>query len=406
MVNMPKSKDMRYIPILWLLLAGAGGLRAQLRLTEQEAVELALRHHPAMAVADLAVRRQEVLRKAPTPWSPAQVFHNVAADPDLGLFGTSSLGVQQSFPSLRSARAVRDLHGRLREQALAQQAMTAQEITRQVREIFHHLSYLEGKLVLYQQLDSLYRRLGAGAETRYQAGDISAAEKLAIADKSTRMGLNVRTIRHEIEFDRVVLQQLLGSEEPVEPIVRPLYEGGFALADSTLLRTAARARYSEAAVAVARSQSDLVAAEFAPTFSVGVFGQYLANGAVYPGWQLGMNLPLVRKPLSAQLEAARTDLAQSQAAYRQVLLEQQTAWGHLLHEQEKYQLMLDYYAREGKQLAAALLREGEANFLGGEISFSDFILLQEQAADIETGHLEDLLGLNQTIIAMEALTGQ
>jgi cobalt-zinc-cadmium resistance protein CzcA len=204
----------------------------------------------------------------------------------------------------------------------------------------------------------------------------------------------------------VVLQQLLGLDEAVEPVVKPLYEGGFSSTDSTLLRTAARARYSEAAVSVAKSQGDLVAAESAPTFTVGVFGQYLANGAFYPGWQLGMNIPLVRKALSVQQEAARTDLARSQAAYRQVLLEQQTAWGHLLHEQEKYQLMLDYYTREGKQLAAVLIREGEANYLGGEISFSDFILLQEQAAAIETGHLEDLLGLNQTIIAMEALTGR
>jgi len=78
----------------------------------------------------------------------------------------------------------------------------------------------------------------------------------------------------------------------------------------------------------------------------------------------------------------------------------------LLHEQEKYQIMLEYYAAEGKQLATELLRSGSLNYAQGEMSFADFVQMMEQAAGIEAQHLEHLLGLNHAIIELEALTGQ
>ena len=76
------------------------------------------------------------------------------------------------------------------------------------------------------------------------------------------------------------------------------------------------------------------------------------------------------------------------------------------HEQEKYLILLEYYNADGKVLAAELLRTGELNYSQGELSYADFVQLLEQAAGIELQHLENLLGLNQTIIELESLTGQ
>ncbi len=379
---------------------------AQTTLTEQQAIDLALKSHPAMAITSHQIRQQEVLKNAGPMWEPSQLFHNVTADPDLGILGTSTFGVAQSFPSGKMTRANRDLHASRQAQAAARQGMTRQEIVRQVREIYHHLSYLDGKAALNNRLDSVWQRVARAADVRYRAGEVSLSEKLAAQDKASQVRLEARTVQHEIEFDRIVLGQILGLGEPVLPVVEPLHEGGFSIADTSLLRSSAMAKYGQAAIQVARSEQEATKAKSSPTYSAGVYGQILGNGDVYPGWQVGLNLPLFRKSLLAQSEAAEVGIAAAGAEFRSALLAQQNELGHLLHQQEKYQIMLEYYAAEGKQLAAELLRSGSLNYAQGEMSFADFVQMMEQAAGIEAQHLEHLLGLNQAIIELEALTGQ
>ncbi|MCC6727459.1 MAG: TolC family protein [Saprospiraceae bacterium] len=397
---------MKKATLFLILICGAKLAVSQVSLTEQQAIDLALKNHPAMAAASHQIRQQEVLKGAGAPWEHSQIFHNVTADPDLGILGTSTFGVAQSFPSGKMTRATRDLHASLQAQAEARQGMTRQGIVQQVRQIYHHLSYLDGKAALNNRLDSVWQRVARAADVRHRTGDAALAEKLSAQDRAAQIRLEARTVQHEIEFDRIVLGQILGLGEPVQPIVEPLHEGGFSIADTTLLRSSAMAKYSQSAIQVATSEQEAVKARFSPTTSAGVYGQVLGNGAFYPGWQLGVNVPLFKKSLKAQQQAAEVGIAAANAEYRNALLSQQNELGHLLHEQEKYQIMLEYYAAEGKALAAELLRTGSLNYSQGEVSFADFVQLMEQASGIEMQHLENLLGLNQTIIELEALTGQ
>ncbi len=398
---------MKYFLIFLNLVAlGISFAPAQISLTERQAIELALKSHPAIEAAGHSVRQQEFLKNAGAAWEPSHLFHNIAADPELGMFGVSSIGIQQNFPSGKRTRANQHLHANRQAQAEAQQSIIRQGVVKQVREIYHHLSYLDGRTALYHRLDSVYQRVAQAAAIRYQAGDISLAEKLALQNKAAQIRLDASTVSHEIEFDRIVLGHILGLGEPVLPIVERLHEGGFSLADTSLLRTSALAKFGRSAVEVARSEQELAEAQYSPTASAGLFGQYLGNGNIYPGWQVGLSVPLFRKSLQAQAQAAQANVYAAGAAYHQTLLQQQTELGHLLHEQEKYQILLKYYASEGRALAAELLRMSELNYLHGEIGYADFAQLLEQAENIELQYLENLLGLNQTIIELEALTGQ
>jgi cobalt-zinc-cadmium resistance protein CzcA len=397
---------MRYVLAITLVQLCSVVSHTQIVLTEAEAIDRVLKTHPAVEVARQEVRAQEILKNSGITWEASQIFHNVTADPDLGLFGTTAVGLQQSFPSVKASRAIRNYHGSMEGQASASLGVVRQEVVKQVREIYQHLSYLEGRRVLLQRLDSVYQRVQRGADVRHEAGDISMAEKLAITDRAAGVRLEMATVEHEIQFDGVVLRQLLGLDQQVQPLAPPLYERSFSLADSTLIDGSARAALSRARVEVARAGQEVARSQLAPTTFAGITGQYLANGAIYPGWQLGLSVPLFRKSLKGHVQAMEAGVAAAEAGHRQILLQQQTAMGHLLHEYEKYKLRLDYYDGEGKNLASLLIKSGELNFSAGEISYSDFALLMEQATGIEMGYLENLLGLNQTIIALEALVGQ
>jgi len=77
-----------------------------------------------------------------------------------------------------------------------------------------------------------------------------------------------------------------------------------------------------------------------------------------------------------------------------------------LHEQEKYEIQLDYYERQGRALAVELRRTSMLNYREGEMDYNEMMRYLEQSLKLELDHLENLYGLNLTVIELRALVGR
>jgi cobalt-zinc-cadmium resistance protein CzcA len=379
---------------------------AQTTLTEQQALEMLDRNHPALQAAGLRVTQQQTLSGAVKIWEPGQIFNNIAADPDLGMFGTTSLGVSQTFPSGKSTRANRQLNAQNIRQSQAGLQMTRRELVRRVRENFQHIGYLQSRITLLARLDSVYQNFNAVADARYRTGDASQAEKLAVQDKAAQIRLQIEIARREILSDQYALGQLLGLAQPVQAIVEPLKATGFSLADSVQVANSAYALYAQSAIGLAEAQKKVQQAALAPTFSAGLFGQYLGNGDVYPGWQLGLNVPLFKKAQQKQVEAASIGIQVAQSEYQNALLTQQTQLTASVFEFQKFESLTAYYEGQGRTVASELLRSGALNYQQGEIGYFEYVLNLDQALQIESQYLENLLQRNLTAIEIQYLTNQ
>jgi len=380
--------------------------QAQTALTEQQAIEMLEKNHPALQAAALRVTQQQTLTGAVKFWEPAQIFNNIAADPDLGMFGTTSLGVSQTFPSGKATRANRQLNDQNIRQSEAGLQLTRRELVRQVRETYQHLGYLQSRIALLARLDSVYQNFNAVADARYRTGDASQAEKFAVQDKAAQIRLQIEAARSEIASDQFALGQLLGVGQPVQAIVEPLTAAGFSLADSVRVATSAYSMYAQSAVGVAEAQRTVQQAALAPTFSAGLFGQYLGNGDVYPGWQLGLNVPLFKKAQQKQVEAAAVGVQVAQSEYQNALLFQQTRLTAAVFEFQKFESLTGYYDRQGRTVASELLRSGALNYRQGEIGYVEYVQNLDQALQIESQYLENLLQRNFAAIEIQYLTNQ
>ncbi|MEY4134898.1 MAG: hypothetical protein RL386_1248 [Bacteroidota bacterium] len=399
------KNDICLAVLCWIAL-GAVQSFGQVSLTEEEAVRKVLENHPAMQSASLKVRGQALMEGTARQWEPADIFHNIAADPDYGMFGTTAFGVSQAFPGKKMTMASRSYYERQRALAEAGLNVTRQQLDKSVRELYLHLEFIEQEAALYRSLDSMYRSVARVAADRFAAGEAALAEKLALEDKAAKMRMALETTGHEIEFDRVVLQQLLGLKEPVQPVLQPFERMSFTIGDTALVENSAISRYSLAAVGVAASQEEIARAKGAPTFAGGLSVQVMPNGLVYPGWQMALRLPIGTKTLRAAQEAAAVHVQAAGADYSAELLRQRNELAHLLHEQEKYDIQIRYYEERGRALGEELLRSASLNYLQGEISFVELTQTAEQAALIEINYLENLFGLNMTVIELRALTGK
>ncbi|MDX2281571.1 MAG: CusA/CzcA family heavy metal efflux RND transporter [Saprospiraceae bacterium] len=380
--------------------------QAQTALTEQQAIEMLEKNHPALQAAGLRVTQQQTLSGAVKIWEPGQIFNNIAADPDLGMFGTTSLGVSQNFPSGKATRANRQLNVQNILQSQAGLQLTRRELVRQVRENFQHIGYLQSRIILLARLDSVYQNFNSVADARYRTGDASQAEKLAVQDRAAQIRLQIETARREIISDQFALGQLLGLGQSVQAVVQPLAAVGFSLADSVRVANSAYALYAQSAIGLAEAQKKVQQAALAPTFSAGLFGQYLGNGDVYPGWQLGLNVPLFKKAQQKQVQAASIGVQVAQSEYQNALLSQQSRLTASVFEFQKFESLTAYYDQQGKTVAGELMRSGALNYQQGEIGYFEYVLNLDQALQIESQYLENLLQRNLTAIEIQYLTNQ
>ena len=395
----PGKSALLFLPAI----AFTGLLQAQKPLTESEAIALARQNHPAIRAADYRVQEQQVLRGTAREWAPTDFFHNITADPDLGMYGTVTFGAAQTFPARKMTQAQRRYYEQRQQLAGAEKALTERQVVQQIQEIYQHLSYLQSKSALYARMDSLYLQFATIAETRRRAGDIALAEKLALQDQSAQMRLQLETIGHEISFDQVVLGQLLGLREAVQPVVEPFHKTAFSLADTALILQSALAQTGLAQIAVANAAQQIERAKFAPSITAGALAQYLANGLFYPGWQVGLSVPLINSSRHKAVEAANLRVRSAEAAHEQNLLQQREILAHLLHEQEKYDILIQYYESQGKILSGELLRNAAANYRAGEMSYVEMVQFTGKALEIELNQLENLYGLNRTAIELRAI---
>ncbi len=397
----------RLTVLLPLLMAlGAASLNAQTALTEQEAIQLALANHPTLKAGQVRIEQQQLLARAPAVWAPADVYHNITADPDLGMFGATNFGVNQNFPAPRYTRAQRGLHERQAMLATAEQHLSQQELIREVRGLYRHLAYLNSKKALFVRLDSLYQIAAATADSRYRAGEIGLAEQMAARDQSRRIRLELETIGHETGFDQYVLGKLLGLSTPVEAIVPPFQPTDFNLADTVRLRGSAGLMAMQQRIEVAQAEQKTEQARRSPNFNAGLSAQYLANDLLYPGYQIGLSVPLVQKGWNKRLEASAKNIDIAREAYNNALLQREMELGHLLHELEKYGILREYYLKESSLVAAELLRSAQRNYQAGEFDFIEFSQYADRALRIELDNLENQYNLNRTVVEIQALLGE
>ena len=288
-----------------LLLVGAPVLLpAQKTITETEALQIVREQHPAVQATNASIRSARALRDgAARTWEPAEIYHSIAADPDLGMFGTSTFGMSQAFPAARQTKASRSLFEHQAQVHEAERNLVRHQLTREVRDIFQHLSYLGEKSARLQALDSLYQITVSIAESRYKAGEVARDEWLNARDQAARIRLERETIGHETTFDQQVLGQLLGMNEQVAPFVTPFQRSSFSLADTSRIREGTFAQLDAGKTALSEAQVELERARRSPVFIAGLNAQFLGNGSIYPGYLVGLRLPLAQKSLRSRAEA-------------------------------------------------------------------------------------------------------
>lgn len=284
-----------------------------------------------------------------------------------------------------------------------QKNLKTAELKKSVVQLFYHILVLREKENLLKETDRLFAGFLEKAKLRFEKGESNVMEITSAEMQRDNIGLQIQGLENELELAKIQLQLLLNSDIRYEPE-----------ADSFILQTSILDSSSEnhpflqlasQELEIARQQIKLEKSKLLPSFSIGYSNQSFLdiNKDRFNSVNVGIDIPLFSGHQKAQIKAEEQKLTFAQNEWEV----KKAQWKSDLESSIRtYQMQLQFVENyQTKQLARAdlILKIAQQQFISGEINYLDWVLLNNQALQIQNDYYNAVLELNQNAIQIQYL---
>ena len=373
-------------------------------ITLERAIELAQENNQEFNAYKLKVEQGRAMR--PTAFNPEKTNFfwaydsNNMADNDHPL---SILGIEQtfSFPTVYAAQyKVADSEIALVEKELEIQR---QMLIRDVSMAYYEIQYHMNRLMHYKHLDSIYAKFTANVQQRYDRGEIGKLDLINARAKHQHIQIVQNDITYDTRLAYRRLRMLLNADTLVVVPFRSLSE--LPVTDPEMENTPGMQYMMQET----ELQKNMLKAErnmLLPDVSLSYFqGTNRFPGAkFYPGYEIGISLPLFFGEQKARIKANRIGVAISQKLqdnYRNVL---SLKILELYSDINKFREHLDYYYTTGKDLSLEIEESAQREYSNEDIDYLRFVESIENATHIKLEYLDWLHQYNNKVLELKYLT--
>lgn len=372
--------------ILLLLLVPIGTQAQESPKSLKELENLALEHNFALHAAQLESQRQKSLVPAAISIPATQFYYsydqnNIAQNnAPIRVWGIDQ---EIHFPTYYYQQSkAQELRY---ERAETETEIQKQQLLKQVGQTYYEAVYWASLLQNYQHLDSLYRSLAFKAEQAYKLGQSNYLQKLAAQSKAEEIKLKLEEYRAKQEQIKSRMEAL------VQIKLEKLAWEAFPEIEWRKIDTSnyAGLDWQQKNIALAQAERKVSQSAWWPALSFGYFQgtNSLPNAQTYRGMQVGLAIPLWYGSRKATAAAASLNYAKSQSAaqdYRLSILAHQRS---LEIELLQYQKTINHFKEVNYPLVKEIRKHSDEALKAGEISYLEYVQLQERASTLETEYL-------------------
>lgn len=404
--------------VIVILLFGSSTIQAQNNGSLDEWIAKGLKNNNSVLAADAEVKSSQYLKKTSTEIAKTNVSltygqYNSYANKD------NNLTLSQSLPFPTTFAAKSKLAGSVIESNVLKKKLTEAEVVYQIKQVYYQWLNLNQRKELLLRRDSVYKALAKASALRYKTGETNLLEKSSTEARSKE----VENQLNQMENDKLALAGRLKAllTSPVTTFDEAdLKEAVLSLqVDSSLAAKNPFVIYMKQQINIAENQKKVDKNALMPDITLGYFNQTLygvpyGNDATAPlanygnrfqGFSAGISIPLWFAPQSAKVKAAEYSKQNAELQYKQAqnnaVAEIEAAYTEYL----KTQKSLQYYKSSGLPNAELITKQSTIAFQKGEINYAQHVLNLQQADEIKQNYLQTLLEYNQSVIALEFLSG-
>ena len=386
------------VSVLLLLLLAGGVAQAQEVSGFEQVRELAYENNAGIKAANLRSDEANAAIGSAFSFDKTEVYYhydenNLATNNrPIDVFGVSQTF---SFPTVYFAQA--KVNKANYAVASSRAELSKMQLERSLANAYYSLQYVNEKLQLYQNLDSIYQNFAYAAKRRFELGESNYLEKISAQAKQKE----IETLRKQVQEELLAAQKLLTqlvqvdtlqiTPDPIERLVPSVSQENLEVANA----------YYDSQIDLAEAQRKFSAQELLPDLTVNYFqGSNDGLDQNLIGYQFGVKIPLFFSGASSRIKTAKiaAEAASQEAANYKIQLQSRVT--QLRSALNTYAEQLNYYDSEGNALASELEKTAITSYKNGEVNFFEYIQILQQAYDIKLAYLESLNNYNQTVIQL------
>jgi cobalt-zinc-cadmium resistance protein CzcA len=386
-------KMKKYIKILLLLIFATSAQSQSL----DDLLEIATKTHPSLRVAELKIKQQEILKNSGFELPKTDIFYLGQA---LGYANDNrqhDFSVFQSFelPKVYQAKnALIDAETDLLKQ---EKVLTEVELKKMVAQLYWQVVATYQQQQVYTILDTFYNDFIKLAALRVETGETNRLELLRVQTSVKNWQIKKNEADKRYEIAQRQLAYLLGRDNWIDIKTVQLQQLSIDLPEVNA-QNHPLMQYYEQQKNVAAKQVMIEENTLSPTFNVGYASQIFNGNAGLNLVQVGVSVPLHKKPQKQRIEAAKAEasIIASQAETDKFLLENE--WKLALAKLEIIDgqiFSIDRLLMDNLLESVGLAKLG---YEGGELPYFEYLAIIEQVISAEIEKISLVREYNETVI--------
>ena len=413
------EKEMKQIEvknITVLLILGTtftlNNAHAQTPISLENAVNTAITNNLGVKTEKLKASYHQQLIKT---------YRNIPAANVLGDFGQfnsvyfdNRLGVSQTFSSPKVYAKQRNLLTEEWKIVTLGVNLREAELRRAVTESFYGLIYLKEREKLLLKTDTIYAEFLRKAQLRLAKGESNILEKTTAETQRGNVELELKALRRERVLNQIQLKLLLNTEQVFEPETTDSKLNSPVLADNYLMSEHPLLKIPLQQKQISLANTELEKTKLLPSYNVGISSTTIrGNGADnetydalsrFHSVQIGVNVPIFTHATKANIEASRINEQVVENNYLQQKQALETAYQSALVEYQNNWQSVEYFEQTALPNANQIIQTATQQYNNGEINYLDWVMLVNQAFNIQNNYLSSVNELNMSIIQLNYLT--
>ncbi|TKG93768.1 CusA/CzcA family heavy metal efflux RND transporter [Puteibacter caeruleilacunae] len=408
--NRSKGITTKTIVSVLIILAFGTNVNAQdyskRYLTEQEAIDIAIKNNGKAIMADKDVQRQQVLKREAFSLPQTEINWTRGKINSPGI-NDNEIDISQSFSlPLVYSNQLKLAKAKITTQE-GNKIIVEKDLANAVKSSFLNYRYLFQKRKLLIQQDSIYQRLSDFSKVRYEVGESTQLEAVTSQTKAMQIKNSLNQITSDLDISLRQLQALLNTSEMVLPKqgelgLREVLKGDRTIGENPLLI------YLKSLSAEKKQEISVERSKLLPDFKVGYkdmsFNELDASNRM-KAVQLGVSIPLFSGN-KTKIKASKIALEKSYVMHEFTQNELESQLDQQLKELSKQNKSVEYFENTALPQARKIMSNTELEFRNGNISYMQHLQNLILAISIENDYLTQVYEYNKTVISIESLIGQ
>lgn len=373
-------------------------------VTLEEAINLAIMNNKELESYRLKAEQTKKLKAEAFDPGSTSIYYsydeNNVADNDLPL---KVVGAEQSFdfPGVYISR-IRAAKSRAEVDNLIYE-LNKNELSKKVSQSYYKILLIQSKLPHFKVMDSLYTSIITAAEKRYITGESNYLESLSSRSYAMHLKLHYVHANEDLKNELQKLRALIQTDtiisvpeiklEPLE-INSPVFDRNLGIMLQDEMQRLSQNKL--------KAERNLLLPGLSLEYFQGTNNG--ANSRIYPGFSVGLSIPIFFGAQNARIQAAKIEnnISNANALNYSTMLKSHSE--EIMTEIRKHNEVLNQYNELGKETAAEILKYARLAYDNGEIDFHTYISSLEEAINIELEYLDSLDGYNQAVLELNYLS--